>query len=155
MFKGSNLQSIALPKNITSIGASAFYGCKAMTSINIPNSVTNIGGQAFTDCENLASIKLGNGVTHIGLYAFVDCNSLTSVYIADLSSWCNISFFDISSNPLHKGAKLYLNDKEVTELIIPEDVTKINNLTFAGCKSIINAIIGNNITSIGKGAFEK
>lgn len=155
MFKGSNLQSIVLPKNTISIGESAFYGCKTLTSINIPNSVTNIRGQAFTDCENLASVKIGIGVTHIDLYAFVNCNSLTSVYITDLSSWCNISFFDISSNPLHNGAKLYLNDKEVTELTIPENITKINNLTFAGCESIIKAIIGNNITSIGKGAFYK
>ena len=36
--------------NVTTIGESAFYRCKALTSIIIPNSVTTIGESAFTGC---------------------------------------------------------------------------------------------------------
>ena len=35
---------------VTSIGQSAFYGCKGLTSIEIPNSVTSIGYYAFGEC---------------------------------------------------------------------------------------------------------
>ena len=35
---------------ITSIGQSAFYSCKSLTSITIPNGVTEIGENAFDDC---------------------------------------------------------------------------------------------------------
>lgn len=39
-----------IPNGVTSIGSSAFSGCKALTSIEIPNSVTSIGSHAFMNC---------------------------------------------------------------------------------------------------------
>ena len=39
-----------IPSSVTSIGGSAFEGCRSLTSINIPSSVTSIGGQAFRFC---------------------------------------------------------------------------------------------------------
>ena len=37
---------------------------------------------------------------------------------------------DNESNPLSNGVKLYLNDEEITELVIPEDVIEIKKLAF-------------------------
>ena len=42
--------------SVTSIGRSAFDGCKGLTSINIPDSVTSIGDHAFADCKRLADV---------------------------------------------------------------------------------------------------
>ena len=45
----TNLTSVMIPKNITSIGFGAFYGCTGLTSITIPNTVTEISPYAFRE----------------------------------------------------------------------------------------------------------
>ncbi len=43
--------------SVTSIGQSAFYECRNLTSVTIPNSVTSIGDRAFYYCPGLTSVK--------------------------------------------------------------------------------------------------
>ena len=45
-----------IPNNVTSIGRTAFSGCRGLTSITLPNSVTNIGDYAFSYCSGLTTI---------------------------------------------------------------------------------------------------
>lgn len=46
---------------MTSIGASAFYNCRSLTSVTIPKSVTSIGENAFSGCDNLVlQVKEGS-----------------------------------------------------------------------------------------------
>ena len=47
--------------SVTSIGSSAFYNCRSLTSVTIPNSVTSIKDHAFSNCDSLTSVTIGNG----------------------------------------------------------------------------------------------
>ena len=128
---GAQFSKIVLCDNITKIGKYVFYNCSRLTSVTIPDSVTSIGDAAF-----------------------YGCSSLTSVYYeGDLSAWCNIDFYSDDSNPLRNGAKLYINNTEVTEVTIPSDISEIKNYTFCGCSSLKSVTIGDSVTSIGDGAF--
>ena len=66
-------------------------------------------------------------------------NDIESVYISDLDAWYGIDFIDISSsyfsNPMHKGANLYLNNVLVTNTTLPNDYIK-TGLALTGCTSI-------------------
>ena len=62
-----------------SIGDSAFYGCKGLTSISIPSGVTSIDDYAFAYCISLTSITIPSGVTSIGNHAFSWCTGLTRI----------------------------------------------------------------------------
>lgn len=82
-FEDSNIESITIPNNITSIGEDAFYICASLTSVTIGDGVTIIGSNAFRSCTSLTSVTIPNSVTSIGDSAFRWCYSLTSVTIGD------------------------------------------------------------------------
>lgn len=75
----NNLTEVVIT-DATSIGNSAFYGVRSLTSITISNSVTSIGNYAFSGSIGLTSIIIPNSVTTIGNYAFYGSMSLT-IYI--------------------------------------------------------------------------
>ena len=77
------LANVTIPNTVTSIGSSAFYNCIGLTSITIPDSVTSIVNSAFSGCTGLTSVTIGNNVTSIGYSAFSGCTGLTSVTIPD------------------------------------------------------------------------
>ena len=52
----TNLASITMGNNVTSIGEYAFMYCDSLTSVTIPDSVTYIGAYVFTYCSNLKTI---------------------------------------------------------------------------------------------------
>ena len=142
------------------IGEDAFWGCTGLTSVTIPNSVTSIGGYAFWGCTGLTSVTIPNSVTSIGSSAFQGCSSLTKVNISDIAAWCNIDFSYISilslleSNPLSYAKHLYVNDVEMTNLVIPNSVTSITSGAFFNCESLTTVYIPSSVTKIGAYAFD-
>jgi len=50
------ITSVEIYNGITSIGYSAFYGCRSLKSVTIPDSVISIGDYAFSDCDSLTSV---------------------------------------------------------------------------------------------------
>ena len=80
-FRNQKLTSYVIPDSVTSIGDSAFYGCRLLSNIVIPNSVTSIGDSAFKGCKSLGSLVIPNSVTNIGKGAFKWCKSLVEIVI--------------------------------------------------------------------------
>ena len=74
------VKDLVIPNSVTSIGKSAFDGCRGLTSVTIPNSVTSIGQSAFAGCSGLTSVTIGSGVRTIYGEAFANCQELTDVY---------------------------------------------------------------------------
>ena len=157
-FSGCNgLTSVSIPNSVIIIGDVSFSGCSSLISITIPNSVTSIGEKAFDGCSSLESVAIGSGVVRIEYDAFRNCNNLTSVHITDLATWCNIHFMMegniYGSNPLRIAHHLYLNGKEIKDLIIPQSVTSISEYAFWGCSGLTSVTIPNSVNSIGVAAF--
>ena len=127
--------SVYIPKSLkavfitggTSIGSSAFYGCKGLTSITIPNSVTNIEENAFYGCAGLTSIAIPDGVTSMGSSAFYDCTGLTSVTIPD--SVTNI------------GENAFSYCDSLMSVAIGNGVTSIGERTFLGCSHLTTIVV--------------
>ena len=117
-------------------------------------SVTKIDWYAFRNCTGLTSVTFPSSINEVGGYAFDGCANLTKVNISDLTAWCNIVFhYYVSSNPLCFAHNLYLNGTKVTNLTIPNTVTKIGNYTFYSCKGLTSVTIPTSVTSIGDFSF--
>ena len=149
---GEEIHDLIIPNTITSIKDYSFYNCDALSSVTIPSSVTSIGNNAFSGCDGLTSVDIANSVKSIGENAF-NCESLKSVHISDLAAWCNIDFGIGKSNPLLYAHHLFLNGKEIKDLVIPNKVTKIGTFAFSGCSEITSVTIPNSVICIGGYAF--
>ena len=150
---GELVTDLVIPDGVENIKWGAFVNCQSITSVTIPNSVTIIDAYAFHSCIALKVLKIGSGVNTIGGSAFGDCTGLSGVYISDIAAWCEIYFGEIDSNPLYYAKKLYFDGTLVTDLVIPNNVTRINFCSFVNCASIISVTVGNDVTSIGSYAF--
>lgn len=118
----------------------------------IEYTVTSIGRLVF-EHSSLTSVSIPKSVTSIGYDAFYRCDYLSKVYIYDLTAWCIISFYNDASNPLINCGHLYLDDTEITNLVIPSGVKSISNYAFIGGTGLTSVTIPKSVKSIGESAF--
>ena len=94
-FKDYEIRKATVKYGITSIGESAFLGCRGMTELTLPNSVTSIGDFAFSLCSGLTELTLPNSVTSIGDYAIYGCSDLSKITsLAEIPPVCGSGVFD-------------------------------------------------------------
>ena len=149
----SGLTSLTLPAGITGIGKGAFIGCSGLTSLTLPAGITWISSDAFRGCSGLTSLTLPAGITEIGSDAFIYCSGLKEVRFCIND---NIDTYLIKGHPyidVDCGIKYYINDKEITSIEIPSNVTTLGNYVFQGCSRLTSLTLPAGITRIGYGAF--
>ena len=74
----TEIKSVTLPENVTTIEGQAFMGCTALTDIDL-GSVQLISSYAFNSCTSLNNVVIPPTVTNIGVEAFRGCTSLQHV----------------------------------------------------------------------------
>lgn len=120
--------------------------------VEIPNEVKIVGYDAFKNCDFVEIITVPESITDFNFH-FDKLIKLKAVHISNISAWLNIDFQSRFQNPLSFAGQLFLNGKLVTELIIPEGVTAINDYAFFGCLSLKKVTIPEGVTTIGSDAF--
>ena len=145
----SELTSISLPSTLEEIEQGGFSDCSQLTQITLPESLKKIGGFAFQSCDNIKEITIPASVREIGQDAFT-LSGIEKLVIKDLAAWCGVKKPGgfISSN-----TKVFLNDEEIKDLVIPDGVKIIEPNTFNGFKSIETVTVPAGVDSIGKNAF--
>ena len=125
-FEGcSGLTSLTLSAGISEIGSEAFNGCSGLTSLNLPAGITKIGDDVFRGCSGLTSLTLPDGITEIGSEAFNGCSGLKEVRFCIND---NLDTYLTKGHPyidVDCGIKYYINDKEITSIEIPSNVTTL------------------------------
>lgn len=151
-FSESNIESIYMPNSVTEIEDSAFSACRCIKDITLPENITKIGDRAFEDCANLTSITIPESVVSIGTSAFSGCTNLTAFYgkYASEDNRCLIE------DELADIGKIYLSafaPKGITEYIIPNGVTIIDDEAFHDADELECVVIADSVTVIEDKAF--
>ncbi|MEE0927496.1 MAG: leucine-rich repeat domain-containing protein [Bacteroidales bacterium] len=130
-FRDCPINEINIGEDVRKIPAYFAYNLDSLTSITISDGVDSIMDGAFWNCSNLTSVNIPNSVNYIarrlssgyGSSPFEGCSSLTSMTI-DMSNIVGDSTF---SSYTYES---------------PFNIPSLQNLT-----------LGENVTSIGSGAF--
>ena len=158
IFTRDNLITFHIGGCATYISAQCFMAIpglnNSLSAVTIDNGLKNIGVSAFKECRRLTSINIPDSVIKIGEDAFAYCDDLSYVNINNIAEWCGIDFANIPANPVSQSGSLYLNGTEITNLIIPDDVSTIKKYAFAYNKGITSLTISSGTSIIGSCAFE-
>lgn len=126
---------------------------KYLTELVVPSTykgkpVTGICGKY--DQINLEKITIPGSIKTVESYLG---DNLTEIHIGSLESWCKIKGINCLTNGNMPDKKLYLNETEITNLVIPAEISTIDDRTFARFTSLQSVVIPEGVTSIGIEAF--
>lgn len=149
----SYLTEVTIPEGVTGIGSYAFAGT-GLEQVVLPESLTTIGSYAFYQSD-LEEIHFGSNISYIRDSAFHGCTSIQDVYIEDITSWAEIDFASMYTNPLYYADNLYLNNTLTTEVVLEEGITSIGRFAFANFQGLTGITIPKTVTRIGDSAFRE
>ena len=146
---------LIIPDSVTSIGSSAFYNCKGLTSVTIGKGVTSIGSDAFRYCNRLievynkSTLSITVGSSSNGYVAYYAKNVYTNEGESKLTT--DENGYVIYTDGYEKILVAYHGTN--TELALPSYITKINQYAFYNCTGLTSITIPDSVTSIGSYAF--
>lgn len=151
----SELRTLILNEGITTIGSGAFYSCVSLTDITLPSSLSYVGSYAFGSCSTLSTLSFLGSSTVFDPSVFNSCSRIQTIHIVSVEQWLNINSNSIGDSGLaiESHYNLYIGDKLLTDVIIPDTVTQIGLNAFGNCDSITTVSIPEGVSVIRTHAF--
>lgn len=163
-FCGTAIEELDITKNITSIGAYAFYNVDGLNEVNVAegSALTTIGEGAFYGAQ-IASFDFAEAASlkTIGDYAFYN-GALTAIELPDsVTSVGDYAFygnagvttFNMSSAIKHIGNFAFAGLNQITSVRIYGNNTTVGDSAFEDCTNLSDVTIDENVTSVGSRAF--
>lgn len=182
-----NLVALAIPSGITSIAPVLLYE-SGVTTVYIPRTVTSIGESAFYGCSRLGSILYEGSESEwnkisISTYQNDPLKDASKTYNADkvsfeIKSNDYVSYLEsnngdiivlecidktitsIDFGEMFRGkqvtfisARAFYECKNLTTVVIPSTVKTIGDFAFARCEALTSVTIAQGVSVIGKQAF--
>lgn len=162
----SGLTSISFPGSLRCIDDGAFQYCTGLTDLSFPEGMTEIGNGAFYGCGRLETISFPSTMKSIDWSAFCrqceyewegcTCDSIKRVEVKDIATWFNSNRIAGNHNlVVARNADLYVDGKLLTEIVLPDTMSRIRPALFYGCKKLRSVVFPKNLKVIGSSAFSE
>ena len=137
----------------------AFYIlCDQIESIVFGEEVEHIPRLLCYNMWMLSSIVIYNNVKTIGSYAFKRTNRIdVTLYANSVDEFLfnNLNFKFEEAKMAYRDVHLFIDSILVTEIVVPNTITSINDYAFSDCVDLISISLPRTVKSIGAAAFEK
>lgn len=170
----TTVTSVTLRADTVGIATACFRRCTAVTSIDLPDELRYIDSRAF-EMTSLTEITIPASVEYLSGNPFEFCNSLTSVYVESGNEYYHVKdnmLIETATKTLIWGAdpRLIPTDgsvvairgafagmsnrlPEITELVIPDRIVRIEFNSFWGAIKLETLTLSNTLEYIGAEAF--
>lgn len=143
----NSLVTVKLPKDLKTIGNSAFRFKSELVTVEVPSTVTSIDKYAFDDCGKLTTCDLSScQLTSIPVFCFHECRQLTSFTIPSTVTSIEESAFEYCQNFTSElpsgissiGPRAFFSAAMTDiDVVLPEGMDIKNSIfSFSGIKSI-------------------
>lgn len=162
-FAFSNARTLTLPSSVTEIGVRAFFCASELERVALGKDMVSVGSYAFYNCEKLADVTLNNNLFRLGESAFEKCTSLGDIRFPKTLKYIYANTFkgctSMCSVILRKGqleiqSGAFENCSQLKTINMPNTITAIDNCAFKNCSYISFDNLPADIVVIGEYAFE-
>ena len=158
---GATLSKLVIPESMTEIPANCFQNSEEITEVVVHAGVTAIGTSAFQNCPNLEKVTIEDGgELTINEYAFDTCENLQTVDFGGTKIIGNRAFYQCTKlTSVEFGATNEIGayafyQTGLTEITLPENVTKVGDSAFYNCKSLAKVTFTNADTTMNEKVFQ-
>ena len=127
---------------------------KEVVDFVVPEGTTSLPAYMFYNYDKLENVTINKDVRSMGKSCFEECDNLKSIYVDSLETWLNIDFEGENTNPIGMVESFYIDGKILTDPVIPEGITVINDYAFKDCDFIRSITFPSTLTTVGKYAFQ-
>ena len=155
------ITSVTMANTVVSWGEgySQFSGCSALTSVNLSENLTELPRNCFFSCTSLTALPDLKNITQLGNACFQHMDSATEItvpaqitYVGNLCfAYCDVlEKIHFEGSP-ELGTGVCSNNPVLTS--VTGNLTTINDTMFEKCTGLVNFVVPDHVTYIGKKAF--
>lgn len=165
-FYNTGIESIFIPKSVTTIGKKAFWHCTELTTVGFDrnSSFTSLPQECFKDCTSLKNVTFGR-IGYLASLVFGNCSALQRIDLTNVLS-IESTAFDGCTNltdvvyqnteteeKATVSAQAFDNMESLETVMLGSSVEKVEAKAFANCANLQAVYISDEVTDISNTAF--